>query len=167
MITAPRSSPRFKIWPGLVFVLIGINFCVVGVTVYAANFRHASFSVEPDYDGRALHWDDTARQARHNADLGWVIRVDSTDRGNLAVSLIDKQGQPLDAASIHVEAFHHAHARNKTTVTLAAAESGQYGGPAAINIPGLWEFRFTVRRGPETFTHSLTRLIPPIQEGRS
>ena len=167
MTRSPRNPRKFKMWPGLVFVLIGTNFCVVGVTVYAANFRHASFSVVPDYDRTALHWDDTARQGRHNADLGWVVRVDSTDHGNLSVSLLDKQGQPLDAASIQVEAFHHAHARNKATVTLAAAEPGQYSGPAAIDIPGLWEFRFTVHRGPETFTHSLTRLISPAPEGHS
>lgn len=159
--------PRLKIWPGMVFLLIGINFCVVGVTVYAANFRHASFSVEPDYDRRALHWDETARQVRHNATLGWVVRVDSIDHGKLAVSLVDSGGQALDAATIHVEAFHHAHARNKTVVTLEPLDAGRYSGPAAIDIPGLWEFRFTVVRGPETFTQSLTRLIPPAQEGRS
>ncbi len=137
------------------------------MTVYAANFRHSSFVVETDYDRKALHWEDTARQLRHNAELGWRLQIDSTTKGLLRVSLSDTQGHPLEGATVSVEAFHHAHARSKSVATLAAADPGQYTAPASIDTPGLWEFRFTVNRGPDTFTQSLTRLVAPEQGGTS
>lgn len=158
---------KLKLFPGMVFALIGINFCIVGVTVYAANFRHSSFVVETDYDRKALHWEDTARQLRHNSELGWRLQIDSTNKGQLRVSLSDTQGHPLEGATVSVEAFHHAHARSKIVATLSAAGPGQYLTPTSIDTSGLWEFRFTVNRSPDTFTQSLTRLVAPEPGGAS
>lgn len=52
---------RFRLWPGMIFALLGLNACVVGVTLYLAH-SDRSFAVEPEYDRKALAWQETAEQ---------------------------------------------------------------------------------------------------------
>ncbi len=152
----PRKKTR--LWPGMIFALIGLNFCVVGLTVVAARARHSSFAVEADYDRKALHWEDTARQRTHNAELGWTVRVDRVEGGRLAVAILDKSGAAISGASVNVEAFHHARAGTRIETLLGETPNG-YEGAVAIDLPGLWELRFTVRHGTDTFTAALTRAM--------
>jgi len=166
--TVPRSTGRtIRLWPGLVFVLLGLNISIVCVTIYAAHIRPASFAVESEYDRKALNWDETVRQRRHDADLGWTVGIVSTADGKLQVALSDKQNRPIDGASVEVEAFHHARAGAKVVVTCSAslAGSGQYIASMPIETPGLWEFRFTVKCGAEVYTHATTRLIEQTEMG--
>jgi len=86
---------------------------------------------------------------------------DRADAGTLAVTITDAAGRPLDSATISAEAFHHAHARDKVTTTLTPTSPGQYTGTFAATTPGLWEFHFTVQRGPQTLTQTLTRTLAP------
>jgi nitrogen fixation protein FixH len=154
-----ERQKRSRLWPGMIFGLIGLNFFVVGVTVYAASARRASFAVEPDYDRKALHWEESTRQAARNAELGWNISVERIGDGKLAVGLLDKAGKVIKGAGIEVEAFHHARAGKRLSVSLSQAADGNYEGDLAVDIPGLWDFRFTVRHEKETFTATLTRAI--------
>ena len=153
------SRVRQRFWPAVVIGLIGTNVLIVGVTVFAATARSGSFAVESDYDRKALHWDDTAKQIENNLRLGWTVKVDSASEGKLQVSLTDRQRRALEAATVSVEAFHHAHARDKFIATLTAVAPGEYAATLPIENPGLWEFRFVVTRGPETFTQSVTHLV--------
>jgi len=158
-----KPHARTRLWPGMVFALIGLNFCVVGVTVYVAHFRHSSFAVESDYDRRALSWDEAARQLRRNTELGWTIGIESTDAGTLSVTFNDANGRPLEGATIGVEAFHHARAGTKITTKLVAIAPGRYSGKLGVDSPGLWEFRFEASRGPEVFTQALTRNVERVE----
>ncbi len=149
---------RVKLWPGMVFGLIGLNFCIVAATVYSARAHHASFSVESDYDRKALHWEDSARQLQRNAALGWSLRIDAAESGQLGVSLLDRDGNKIDGAAIAVEAFHHARAGNRITASLSPTASG-YAAVIDATKPGLWQFNFIVHHGPDTFTSAVTRAI--------
>jgi len=157
IMATPRKATR--LWPGMIFGLLGLNICIVGLTVFAANANRTSFAVVPDYDRKALNWDQTARQAARNKELGWELRLSRVEPGSVAATLLDKQGLPLAGADVSLEAFHHAHARTKVEVKFAAAADGTYFGAASFGTPGLWEFRFTVRRGADTFTSTTTRLV--------
>ena len=156
-MNATPGNNRF--WPGMIFGMIALNFCVVGITVYAARFHSSSFAIEPDYDTKALHWDNTAKQLRQNAELGWKLDITEARGNRLSVSLKDSAGKAIEDATIKVETFHHAHAKSKVIATLTAEGVGQFTGAANLSTPGLWEFRFTVVHGQTLFTQSVTRLV--------
>ena len=158
MIMEQRST-RSRFWPGMIFGLIGLNFCVVGLTVYAAHARSRSFSVEPEFDRKALHWEETARQAVRNQELGWAIRLEGAGHGRLSVALVDRQGVVIDGADIEAEVFHHARAARRSKVRFAPSSGGMYEAPFRMDAPGLWELRFTARHGSDLFTTQQTRMI--------
>lgn len=141
-----------RAWPGMIFVLLGLNFLVVGGTIFAASYRKGTFAVEANYDVKALHWDDTAQQLATNKELGWTLTVISSARGRVVISLADSLARPLDGAEVSVTAFHHAAAANRLTTTLAAIENGEYSGVLDLSKPGLWQLQFIVKRGPVIFT---------------
>ncbi|WP_255120259.1 FixH family protein [Synechococcus sp. Cruz CV-v-12] len=143
----------------MIFALLGLNFLIVGATIFAAASRSSSFAVERDYDRKALHWEETARQQRRNRELGWKVAIDSTDGGVIAVSLTDAAGRPLEAATVDVEAFHHASAGTRLNVRLSSTAPGRYAGAGLVGAPGLWEFRLVVKRGPDVMTHSITQTV--------
>ena len=41
---------RIRLWPGIIFALLGVHACVVATTFYLAN-ADPSVAVEPDYYG--------------------------------------------------------------------------------------------------------------------
>ena len=163
-MTPYTSSGRF--WPAMIFGMIGLNFCIVGITVYAARFHGSSHAIEPDYDTKALHWDDTARQIRENVQLGWRIEIAEARGNRLTVTLRDRDGKAIEGAAVNVESFHHAHAKSKVVSTMLAGDAGQYTTSANLSTPGLWEFRFTVLRGPTLFTQSMTRTVSATEGQR-
>ncbi|MFZ2874392.1 MAG: FixH family protein [Phycisphaerales bacterium] len=94
--------PRLKVWPGIIFVLFGVNFLVVAVTVVGAS-RTAS-PIEPDYYTKALNWDQTQAQAQRNRSLGWSVTpsVHSGPEGRprLFLTVLDGAGNPMRAATV-------------------------------------------------------------------
>jgi len=142
----------------MIFALIGLNFCVVGLTIYASGRRASSHAVEPDYDRKALNWNQAARQIAHNKDLGWSLELTEVGRDSLSVSLMDRDGRPIRKAQVSLEAFHHAHAGNRIYADLRDLD-GRYSASLAVNRPGLWEFQFTVKHQGQTFTSSATRIL--------
>ncbi len=160
------STSKGRFWPGMIFGMIGLNFCIVGITVYAARFHSSSFAIESDYDTKALHWDNTARQVRKNVELGWKVEITEAQGNRLVVSLRDREGKAIEDAAVNVESFHHAHAKSKAVAILTAGEAGQYTTVANLATPGLWEFRFTVLRGPTLFTQSMTRMVSASEGSR-
>jgi nitrogen fixation protein FixH len=153
------KTRRFRLFPGIIFALLGLNMCIVGATVFAAHAHRSSLAIESEYDRKALHWDETVRQLGINSKLGWSLRIISTDAGQLWVSLDDRDSKPLDGADVRVEAFHHAHANDRVNTTLTSVSPGEYAGKAQVAIPGLWDFRFTVHHGSDTFTSTVTRAV--------
>lgn len=164
MTAAPLATPapaKSWLWPNAIYALIAMNLIVVGITIYAAN-RDPSFAVEPDYDTKALEWNKTAAQIATNQRLGWTLSVESWPaRGNpkLTVRLADSIGRPLGGARVELTAFSSLRSGERRSSTLTAAEPGLYAGELPIDRAGLWEFRFTVHRGPETFTRTLEQEI--------
>ncbi|MCC6675834.1 MAG: FixH family protein [Phycisphaerales bacterium] len=164
VLTTPAVAPERKswLWPNAVYALIGMNLIVVAVTIYAAN-RDPSFAVEPNYDTKALEWNKTAAQIEANQRLGWTLAVENwpVARGgqNLTIRLTDSVGRPLEGATVELTAFASVRASTRLTATLIPSGPGVYTGPLPIGRSGLWEFRFTVKRGPETFTRSIEQEI--------
>jgi nitrogen fixation protein FixH len=116
-----------------------------------------SFAVEPDYYRKAVAWDTTMAEAAQNTRLGWQLTVESmatsgTAPAQLSVQLRDREGKPMDGASLEVAATHNARADHIVTGTFADAGGGRYVAALDARRPGLWELRFTVRHGTDRFT---------------
>lgn len=160
--TPGPAAGKSWLWPNLIYALIAMHLLVVGVTVYAAN-RDRSFAVEPDYDTKALEWNKTAAQIEANRKLGWTIAVDRWPvvggEGAIRIRLTDRLGRPLEGARVELTAFASIRASDRRAATLTAAEPGVYSGPLETRRSGLWEFRFTVHRGPDVFTSTMEHEI--------
>ena len=168
--TTSRSPRGFSIWPGMIFVLIGINVCVVATTVY---FAHAdrSFAVERDYYQKAVAWNQNAQQIQRNHELGWhpALTIEpgavATHRV-LVVRVTDADGQPIEQALVSLSAFPSVRASQRQELILLEHASGEYRAMLSSAMNGLWEFRFVIRRGDEVFTSSIQQMIDPAREAR-
>lgn len=151
-------------WPLLIGALLTLGVAVNVVLMVAAT-GDPSFSVEPDYYGKAVRWDDRMAQERRNADLGWRVEIEAIPAGDgctVAVAIVDRAGDPVEGADVTVEAFHNARASSVLKATLSATGTG-YTAPLPMRKAGLWEFRICARRGEETFTAVATR---DVETGR-
>lgn len=160
----PPVKKRLKLWPGLIFALLGAHVLFCGVVAYVAT-ADLSFAVEPDYYRKAVDWDATAAQARANQALGWTLRAEIADEADprgerkLSIFLADRDDQPLAGASAEVTAFHHARGRARSMTRLAEETAGRYVGQLPLRKAGWWEFRFTVQRGEQIFTYTDLREV--------
>ena len=159
----PLLPPRLR-WPVLIIGALVIHVVVSLVTVVIAT-SNPSYAVEEDYYQKALAWDARRAQDRHNLELGWRLDFEvappltAGSDPQLVVRLTDRSGQPLDGARVAVATFHNARADQIVRAELAATGGGAYACPLAMRRAGLWELRFTVDRGGEHFTHTVTRHI--------
>ncbi|QOJ01313.1 MAG: FixH family protein [Phycisphaeraceae bacterium] len=161
----PRSG---GIWPGMIFVLIGINVMITLSTLYLA-LADGSVAVEPDYYGKAVRWDDTVRQREANARLGWAVSLDPAGHGpgGFAVRVQDQGGSPITDAVVAVELFHQAASRRRFGVTLEPRGDGVYAGLMPTDREGFWEFRVTVTARGQRFTAQFNPFIVGQRRGNA
>lgn len=153
---------RSLLWPGIVFGLIGLNMCVVFVTIVLANSDPSAY-VEPEYDRKALRWDHQARQQATNRRLGWHASIELLPAGSgraLTVTLIDGLGAPVAGGQVRVEAFRSARPRDRARLELLERAPGAYEGLIADSPPGIWEFRVQAARAGDVFTAAFEREVP-------
>ena len=158
---APRTTARFSIWPGAIFVLLGVNVCVVGTTIFMA-VSDRTFGVEPGYYEKAVDWDKAVAQRDRNAALGWSIDV--TDDAPLTVALTDRDGSPISGAHIDGLVFHHARSAQRLDLTLHEREPvtqpGVYSMDESIMaMPGLWQVRLSITHASAQFTADFVHTV--------
>ena len=147
---------RGTLWPlGIGAVLVG----TMGVNVWmlAVAGSDPSAVVEADYYRRALAYDGELAQARANVALGWTLApplapVGAARRARLVVALRDRDGRPVDGATLRVEGFAIARSATVVGAALVSRGGGRYEASLPVAAMGLWELRFAARRGTERFT---------------
>jgi nitrogen fixation protein FixH len=164
------NTRGLSLWPGMIFVLIGINVCIVMLTVVLAH-SDRSLAIEPDYYQQAVEWNQTAAQQRINAALGWKVNVSiAPDRtGPFVIEAIirDHQGAPIEQALVSAIAFSSLRSADRIAITLKEGLAGVYGAPlpSAHPIMGTWEVRCTIRRGDTVFTCNAHATIKDSMRG--
>jgi nitrogen fixation protein FixH len=124
-------------------------------------------ATEPDYYAKAINYEQTIVQRQTNAKLGWSASPSldgdaATGAISLAVTLLDKAGEPVKGATVSAVAFASARSGQRQMLTLAAidAATGKYSSPIKINRSGVWVVRITATRGDETFTRETELFVP-------
>lgn len=158
---------RHLFWPILLTSLISIHVVSVVVMVIVAT-HDRSFAIEPDWYLKGLNYERTSRQQRDNTRLGWSVQLDvgeplaGTHRRNVTCKVLDREGKPVENATVDLLAFAHLHASpaiDRPPNLLLPRKSGEYAATLNFEDPGMWEFRLVIKRGRETFTQIMKREI--------
>jgi nitrogen fixation protein FixH len=152
-----------KLFPGIIFGLLGLNVSIVGLTVYFAT-RDKSAAVEPGYDAKALHYQRTLDAQAASRALGWTARVEpgtpgATGRVSVVARFEDRDGTPLSGLDVRVLAFRSVRASDRREWSLREVEPGRYEMPDVFDAPGRWIHRITATRGASTFLDQQETLI--------
>jgi nitrogen fixation protein FixH len=153
----------------MVFGLLGLNVGVVSVTLYLAH-SDPSFAVEPDYDRRAMAWDESQRLAAASDALGWTAALDvrppdAAGARTLTLRLTDQAAAPVAGATVGLEAFASLRAGERRQITLSETGPGVYQGGLEAGAAGQWTFRVRAVREADRFETSLEAMVAPAGEG--
>jgi nitrogen fixation protein FixH len=142
-------------WPIAIVALLGLNMGIVGVTIYFAASGRTS-EVVPDYDTKALHWDDSVRRQAANRALGWTatptLTVAGSGTSRLEVTLTDGAGAPIRNATVRVVAFHEADPGAKFELDMTALKDGRYEAALTTDRSGRWRVQIAVDAVGTRFT---------------
>jgi nitrogen fixation protein FixH len=109
---------------------------LIAMVVLIAASSSGSSRVLPHYYDRAVHYDDAIEQAANNRALGWQVSARFVNRV-LVVELRDRDGAPIDGATIEVDGAARARAR-----------AFLYRSPVA---PGIYDLTITAEKGGARF----------------
>lgn len=146
---------RLNLFPGIIFALLGLNFVIVGITVFAANSDGGAV-IEPNYYRRALHWDDQRVLEERGRVLGWSAVVDLTAQDGataIGVQLADRAGDPIGGATVRALAFRSAAAGRRHELILREVGPGRYEGLVPARGGGAWHVELRIEARGELFTH--------------
>lgn len=148
---------KFRVFPGIIFVLLGMNVLIVGYTVYAAGSDGGAV-IEPDYYQKALAYDRIREQERADAALGWryEVGVDGDPAAGdcvLRFALSEADAQPIRGATIRAVAFPSMRAGQRSQLLLHEGKPGDYAAPIRITHPGEWRIEFTIESRGRVVNH--------------
>jgi nitrogen fixation protein FixH len=158
---APRQSRR---WPIIIIALLGCHVLLM-VTVAAIAVRDPSFTVLPNYYQKALNWDEDQARRIESAKLGWSVKVEPATTvsplgaRSIKFLLRDKDGQPVDGATLGVSYYHHAHAGELAEVDLKQVAAGEFEARLPMRQTGFWQFEISATTADHSFSTSLTRFV--------
>lgn len=150
-----RLFPRLKVWPGIIFVLFGVNFLIVAITLIGAS-RTAS-PIEPDYYTKALNWDQTQAQAQRNKSLGWSVtpsvRPGPDGKPRLFLTVLDGAGSPIRTATVKARV-----PSSKVPLSFTHTDNGVFA--CDQDLPDAASFSVAVTAGFDLFTAEFSALSP-------
>jgi hypothetical protein len=149
-----NRTSRLSIWPGMIFALIGLNVCIVGITVWASIVSRSP--VEPDYYQRAVNWDRDREAWNASRMLGWslhsrFLRTEPSGDVVLSLQVHDSGGTPIRSAQIAAEIFHEAHPTDVYSLSIVEQSPGTYVAPMPSADRGLWRLSVLAVASRSTF----------------
>jgi len=152
-----------------------LSSVVIQGTALIVALSDPSFAVEADYEWKARNWDRLRRQAQSSDALGWSFDLrtapaPTAGEVQVRLTLLDREGVPVEGADVDVSAFHNARANQILTSRLPEVEEGIYGQTLPIRRSGVWEFRVEITRGKERFAGKVRKSVlsvPRSQGGTS
>ena len=168
--SAAASRWRVLVMPGVVCGLLGGQMIFIAIAITLAT-GDRSFAVVPDYYQKAVDWDQRKADLAASDALGWSIEVrpgeaaDALGQRQLAVVVRGREGLPIEGATVHVDFFHHARAKDNQSAELVELVPGQYAAQVKMPQDGRWQFDLEIERGSERFVATVQQHVSPAQGG--
>lgn len=143
-------------WLGGIIGFFAIQ-ALIWIAAITYTHRDLSHAVLPDYDTRALEWDDYQARWTASRKLGWqaalTLEPVENRRGQvrLRLQLTDPLAQPVLTDGVDVEFFHCARAAQRGQARLVGDGTGQYAAILPLDRVGTWQFEIRTERGAEQF----------------
>ncbi len=160
MTTSPAAKPRTFVWPGLIFLFLGLNVTICAVTVYLAT-SDRSFRVVTDYDTKAASWDKDQAKRRAGEALGWNVQLSLKPRTegtcDLNATLKDASNESISNANITLEAFHDAFPNDIVKSKFTSNQTGEYTTSIRVTKEGRWTMQLKVEQSEHVYTKSFLK----------
>jgi nitrogen fixation protein FixH len=139
-----------NVWMKVVIGLaVATVVALIGATVLVGSKVREETVVARPYEEGLHH--DAERAAR--AALGLAVAVEDeapvAGAAPLAFRLSDREGRPLEGATVEVEASRPDTSRGEVRAAARAVGPGRYAADLALPSPGAWDVRFDVQRGTD------------------
>lgn len=163
--SSPASKRRPRIWPIILAALL-IGHTVLMLVFVTIASHDSSFSIDSDYYGKAIRWDQDQARRRASDALGWNADLQVVDGSAGAraarLTLRDRNGQPIPQAAVDVKFFHHAHGREVRSCSLSAdaAGAGQFSNNLLLPYSGEWEFEIVAKADGREFLKTIVMEVP-------
>lgn len=157
-----QGKTKTSAWAWVPAGLLGSMLLGLGSMAYVA-IDDPSFALEPNYYDKSLRWDQSQAEKRASLALGYRVEltqplVQTTDQqATVELVLQDRDGAPLAAAQVEVEAFPNATANRIQRLTLREVAPGRYQARLSRAALGLWELRVEVRHAGQRYREVLRR----------
>lgn len=151
---ALRERRAQRWWLGGIIAFFAVQ-ALIWTAAITLTQRDHSHAVVPDYDRRAMHWDDYRAELAASKALGWQTTVSLTPvphrpgRAKIELQLTDRMGAAVLPDSFELTVFHCARAARRIEVPLVI-EGGTLAGEVPMDRPGLWQLELVAARGPNT-----------------
>ncbi len=160
----PENSSRAWVWPAIIIGVLSVHAIACLIVVMIAS-NDPSQAIIPDYYEKAVAWDDHQKQLADNAALGWTctiepsVSADMLGQRSVRISVHDRQGQPVEGATVTLRAFHHARGNEVYEAMFRDAGLGEYTAMVPLRRDGLWTFEVDVVRGNDHFNQSIEQRV--------
>jgi nitrogen fixation protein FixH len=150
---ARRERRAQRWWLGGIIAFFAVQALIWTAAITLTHRDHA-YAVVPDYDQRAMHWDDYRAELEASKALGWQTKVSLTPvphrsgRARIELRLTDRTGAPVLPDSFALTVFHCARAARRIEVPLAV-EGETLSGEVPMDRPGLWQLELEAARGAD------------------
>lgn len=127
---------------------------VNGVFIYFANVSWTGLQTQDAYE-KGLAYNATIDAAKAQEKLGWkaTVTFDATaeNGGRLTVELVDRDGQPVDGASIHGMVVRPTREGLDQEINLEAVGRGRYAADVTLPLRGVWDIKLRAQRDDARF----------------
>lgn len=156
---AGGRSRRAGWWIPWIFVASFVIVAAVnGVFIYFASVSWTGLQTEDAYE-KGLAYNATIDAAKAQEKLGWKASVSfdalGENGGRLTVDLADRDGAPIDGASVHGLAVRPTREGLDQEINLAAVGRGRYAADIELPLPGVWDIKLSARRDNARFGTSM------------
>ncbi|MFI4861385.1 MAG: FixH family protein [Phycisphaerales bacterium JB063] len=167
--TGPTKN-RF-VMPGLVLAFLAghMLFIIIAISIAVSD---RSFAVVPDYYQKAVDWDEHKELLAASDALGWSAqvlpsrKVSILGKRELAVTLTDSEGRPVEGADVFVTLYPHAQANQISELVLSATdEPGRYSATAEMAREGVWSVSVHATRGAVAYLYEDKLFVRGDSEG--
>lgn len=152
-------SMRTVIWPGLIFVLLGLSIVACSALIYFSQ-SDGGARVVPDYYQQSVDYDDWRSDRLAAIELGWTVDIVVDGQGGV-VTVVDDGDRPVDGAEGSLTFRRIDRAKPTATVPIESAKGmpGEYVFDGGTDEPGVWEIEIELVRADDHWIDTIRKSV--------